>query len=103
MAANPDLPRILSLWNLLENKYLMQTVETVPLLLPAIKVNRKLGIPIVDKTHMNRKRNMNLGPVKVDHTKQDGFESVDSQSESLLLNVGAIDRSTHVLVRILSS
>ncbi len=54
MAANPDLPRILSLWNLLENKYLMQTVETVPLLLPAIKVNRKLGIPIVDKTHMNR-------------------------------------------------
>ena len=25
VAANPDLPRILQLWNLLENKYLQQT------------------------------------------------------------------------------
>lgn len=45
MIANPDLKLALELWNMLENKFIMQAFE---LGLPSIKINRKIFIPMVD-------------------------------------------------------
>lgn len=56
VTANPDLPRILQLWNILENKYLQQATEIVPLILPSIKVNKKIGIPMLDLPLMTREK-----------------------------------------------
>lgn len=49
VTTNPDLPRILSLWSLLDHKYVQQTAETIPLVLPSIRVNKKIGIPMLDR------------------------------------------------------
>lgn len=45
MIANPDLNLALELWNMLENKFIMQAFE---LSLPAIRINKKIFIPMVD-------------------------------------------------------
>jgi hypothetical protein len=54
VSTNPDLPRIISLWNILENKYILKTFENVPLILPSIRVNKKIGIPMLDRPIMTR-------------------------------------------------
>jgi hypothetical protein len=58
---NPDLPRILSLWNLLEHKYIQQTAEIIPLVLPSIKINKKIGVPMLDRPLFTRANISSLG------------------------------------------
>jgi hypothetical protein len=43
------------LWNILENKYVQKTFENVPLIMPNIRVNKKIGIPMIDRPVMGRK------------------------------------------------
>ena len=45
LIANPDLNLARQLWNMLENKYIMQAFE---LSLPSIRINKKIYIPMVD-------------------------------------------------------
>jgi hypothetical protein len=67
VTTNPDLPRILSLWSILDHKYVQQTAETIPLVLPSIRVNKKIGIPMVDRPAFTRENVVNL-------TRLDGWE-----------------------------
>ena len=43
--ANPDLNLAKDLWNMLENKWLRQGMEII---MPSIKVNHKICIPMTD-------------------------------------------------------
>ena len=57
-SSNPDLPRIISLWNILENNYIQKTFENVPLIMPNIRVNKKIGIPMLDRPLLKRKNGL---------------------------------------------
>ena len=43
--ANPDMNLAIELWNMLENKIVSQALEII---IPKVKVNRKIYIPMVD-------------------------------------------------------
>ena len=43
--ANPDLALARELWNMLENKFLLNAME---ISMPSIKVNKKIYIPMAD-------------------------------------------------------
>ena len=45
MNANPDLALAIELWNMMENKYLLNAME---ISMPSIKVNKKIYIPMTD-------------------------------------------------------
>ena len=45
------------------------------MLLPAVKVNRKIGIPMLDRRQMTRERSRALGPVEV-RQRLEGFQEV---------------------------
>jgi Hormone-sensitive lipase (HSL) N-terminus len=55
--ANPDLNLARELWNMLENKWIRQGMEVI---MPSIKVNKKIYIPMCD-TVMTRE-NINCLP-----------------------------------------
>ena len=101
MSANPDLPQIISLWNALENKYIQQTFETLPLVMPSIKVNKKIGLPMTDRPVMTRQNIGNLNIiVQMDERKDSEFQVIEDQ---IILNSDEINRETHVQVRVLSA
>ena len=74
-SSNPDLPRIISLWNILENKYIQKTFENVPLIMPNIRVNKKIGVPMLDRPVMGRGDNKSERIKSEEHKLQD-FEIV---------------------------
>ena len=65
-------------------------------MLPAVKVNRKIGIPMLDKRQMTRNRSRDLGAVDHGRPRVLGFQEVRDDTEELLLKVDSIDRTTHV-------
>ena len=75
--SNPDLPRIISLWNLLENKYVQKTFDNVPLIMPNIRVNKKIGIPMLDRPLLGRSNLKSEGIITEDQKMQD-FEIVEN-------------------------
>ena len=78
VSSNPDLPRILSLWNILENKYVQKTIENVPLIMPNIRVNKKIGIPMLDRPIIDLK-NINAAWKPKEEAKEMGeFNIVDN-------------------------
>ncbi len=74
MSSNPDLPRIISLWNILENNYIQKTFENVPLIMPNIRVNKKIGIPMLDRPLLKRKNSIE----KLEDNKIEDFEIIDN-------------------------
>lgn len=46
MNANPDLNLARELWNMLENKLIMKSMEMV--VMPSVKVNKKIIVPMMD-------------------------------------------------------
>jgi hypothetical protein len=42
---NPDMNLAIELWNILENKWIRQGMEII---MPSIKVNKKIYIPMTD-------------------------------------------------------
>lgn len=49
-----------------------------------MKVNRKIGIPMLDRRQMTREKSRGLGPVEA-RQRLEGFEEVGGESEELLL------------------
>jgi hypothetical protein len=92
-SSNPDLPRIISLWNILENKYVQKTFENVPLIMPNIRVNKKIGIPMLDRPVMGR-ANIKSEKIKSEEQKLKDFEIVEN--DELKLTTENLDRTTHV-------
>lgn len=92
-SSNPDLPRIISLWNILENKYVQKTFENVPLIMPNIRVNKKIGIPMLDRPVMGR-ANIKSDKIKSEEQKLQDFEIVEN--DELKLTTENLDRTTHV-------
>lgn len=45
VVSNPDINLALELWNMLENKFILQVFE---LSLPSVKINKKIFIPMID-------------------------------------------------------
>lgn len=92
-SSNPDLPRIISLWNILENKYIQKTFENVPLIMPNIRVNKKIGVPMLDRPVMGRGDNKSER-IKSEEQKLQDFEIIDI--DELKLTTDNLDRTTHV-------
>ncbi|CDW87878.1 hormone sensitive [Stylonychia lemnae] len=123
--ANPDLNLSVELWNLLDNKIVMQAME---ILLPSIKINKKIYIPMIDT--ILTKDNIKKLPSFEDEKKQgrsfdEGRKSIHkilARNRMNLVNSGGeiefedifieplinqksknYNSNTHVMVRILSS
>jgi hypothetical protein len=80
------------------------------LVLPSIKINRKIGIPMLDRPVFTRENINKLGKLSYphphseeDYIMRDDFEIEDSLDDKLLLDLTKIDKKKHVQVRVLCS
>lgn len=45
VTTNPDLVQTMELWNMMESKFVMKSMEAM---MPSVKINKKLYIPMLD-------------------------------------------------------
>lgn len=74
----------------------------MPLVLPSIKVNRKVGIPMTERPIMTRENIHSLSTLsqEEDEKKETDFEVIEDQ---IILTPDQINRESHVQVRVLSA